>query len=829
MKRAISVVLVFIMVLSLCTSAFASEITDHPYGYGPEDGYVAQLNKVELTIDSDTRSYYEYVARAYQTATPVVYIFTPGNTNISDFLVSSGWKATADAAGIALIFPLPENGEWDIKNGDLDYWKKVSTVVPQNTRNHNTRIYLVGYGDGAQMAQVALLEQHQVFGGAAFIDCNDMDSALLKEFGDVESNGWKSYSDKLSSNVPTCAKDVEQNVLFLTRNSASLNNSIAFWKNAASASNTATRISADTVSYIGTENDAAAVTIKTIGADEVSGKSWSDAVWQHLNQTRRYRNSPNSSLAHSFEWQDDENATLKTMQVEGRTREWVEVLPSDYDSNQSYPVVLALHGSNNDGPQMYELTRLAEVAEARKFIVLFPTGSRTESAYDLWDYKFETDDSNGRQDIEYLLALLDYYKDNYAVEASRIYVTGFSNGGSMTNALAMRHAELFAAAMPYSGAVPDEYYPEITDDTLNIPVWMNKGTLETVSQSIGNYGDEQVAYWTERNGIDMNNYVVEQEGVFATKTYAADTAFLWTDRIDGAHAIFAENYWDIYDDFFAHCQRGENGESIWNDYVVTLKANGKSATISNAKRIDGVVYLPLTALNTIGAKATLTVNGTTIIDTEDGIYADADTMFAAAGMTAAVTVQPKGAVVTVADGYSDVSKNDWFYADVVSISEAGLMSGTGNGKFSPNLDTTRAMVVTMLYRLAGEPAVSVSGAFSDVDKNAYYAKAVAWAEINGIAAGMGDGSFAPNAAVTREQLAAFLYNYAKMSGYDMSKSDNLKSFSDAPSTWAVPAMQWAVGNGLVNGMGDNTLQPNGTATRAQLAAIFVRFGDTFTR
>ena len=176
-------------------------------------------------------------------------------------------------------------------------------------------------------------------------------------------------------------------------------------------------------------------------------------------------------------------------------------------------------------------------------------------------------------------------------------------------------------------------------------------------------------------------------------------------------------------------------------------------------------------------------------------------------------------------GFTDVLDTDWFKADVEKAVESKLMTGTSATTFNPKGVTTRAMVVATLYRLAGSPEVTEKAAFTDVASGSYYEAAVAWAARNEIASGTSATTFEPNKAVTREQLAKFLFNYAVYQGMDaVTLSENLSSFADhdTVSGYAVPAMQWAAGQGLINGT-DGKLLPTGTATRCQFAAILNRF------
>ena len=193
--------------------------------------------------------------------------------------------------------------------------------------------------------------------------------------------------------------------------------------------------------------------------------------------------------------------------------------------------------------------------------------------------------------------------------------------------------------------------------------------------------------------------------------------------------------------------------------------------------------------------------------------------------TPSAPVTPAKPAAPVGLPFADVSGSDWFYNDVRYVYEKGIMDGTGIDRFTPNAPLTRAMIVTILYRMAGSPSVSGSSDFTDVAAGKWFAKAVAWAAANGIVNGYGSGLFGPNDPVTREQLAAILYRYAVYGGMTaVTLEENLGSFADTAqlSAYAIQAMNWAVGQGLINGSGSN-LVPKAQATRAQVAAIIHRY------
>ena len=176
--------------------------------------------------------------------------------------------------------------------------------------------------------------------------------------------------------------------------------------------------------------------------------------------------------------------------------------------------------------------------------------------------------------------------------------------------------------------------------------------------------------------------------------------------------------------------------------------------------------------------------------------------------------------------FTDVGRGDWFFDDVRYVYETGLMNGVSATRFAPYASTTRGMIVTILYRMEGQPAVSRDCPFTDVASGSYYERAITWAAANGIVTGHSGTIFAPDANITREQLAAILYRYAFYKGLDVSvgENTNILSYEDfaSLSEYAIPAMQWACGAGILYGFGGSLL-PDAPANRLQAAAILHRF------
>ncbi len=263
-------------------------------------------------------------------------------------------------------------------------------------------------------------------------------------------------------------------------------------------------------------------------------------------------------------------------------------------------------------------------------------------------------------------------------------------------------------------------------------------------------------------------------------------------------------------------------------YKVTTSAvnnGGVNASPSTAEKGDTItITLSPDKGYTLGKLTVTDGSGKTVSTTKKS-----DTVYTFTMPASAVTV---GVSYVKADEtpsetkFNDVSANDWFADAVDYVTGKGMMNGTAANTFSPKANTTRGMVVTVLYRLENEPSTSAAS-FTDVASGAYYANAVAWANANGIVSGYGNGKFGPNNQVTREQMAAILYRYAQYKKYDVSVGEdtNIMDFDDVRqiSSYAVPAIQWACGAGVMSGKSTYTLDPKGDATRAEVAAMLMRF------
>ena len=271
---------------------------------------------------------------------------------------------------------------------------------------------------------------------------------------------------------------------------------------------------------------------------------------------------------------------------------------------------------------------------------------------------------------------------------------------------------------------------------------------------------------------------------------------------------------------------GSSGGSISTPttYAVNVNAATNGAVAADKKTASKGTTVTVTASPSKG----YVVDAVKVVDKDgkDVAVTEKDGKYVFTMPASAVTVTGSFKAETpapVALPFTDVKSGNWFYDAVKYAYEQGLMTGTSATTFAPNGTMNRAMIVTVLYRLEKSPAVTGASKFTDVPAGQWYSDAVAWAAANKIVNGYDETTFGPMNAVTREQMAAILFRYEQVKGLEnVTLEENLNRFPDQNkiSAYAIPALQWAVGQKIINGNADGTLDPTGTATRAQVAQIF---------
>ena len=304
---------------------------------------------------------------------------------------------------------------------------------------------------------------------------------------------------------------------------------------------------------------------------------------------------------------------------------------------------------------------------------------------------------------------------------------------------------------------------------------------------------------------------------------AVGETFTVTVDISGNPGLCAAQYTLTFDGTVVECVSASVGDVLRG----TLSATNPSA--SDGARVAAASVDPATGDGSIGVFTFRVLRaGSTSFALKDGVFSDANgadiaTNVPGVSSGTAQPSQPSQGGTT----FTDVPASHWAYASIERAAQLGYVTGVGGGKFEPNRQLTRAEFVTMLYRMAGKPAASTAAAFTDVPQNAWYRDAVNWAAEKGYVKGTDANSFNPDGKITRQEVVTILFRYGgAQTGAEVllySVYDGQYTDSGAIAPWARSAMYWAVYNGVITGTSAAAVSPTATATRAEVAAIFVRY------
>ena len=349
----------------------------------------------------------------------------------------------------------------------------------------------------------------------------------------------------------------------------------------------------------------------------------------------------------------------------------------------------------------------------------------------------------------------------------------------------------------------------------------------------------QIAFFSKGESVvvEDNIFTNVQEGSAAVYIYGENAQIdsqLWVcrntvtgdgDALDFSNAVLHDKN-SVFEDNTLNGElvNPELSDDAQKDFVTVVVKDGKTVLVNKTVFEGTRVTLPekptKKGYTFLGWKSSADRK---VYKAEATVKIDEDTTFTAQWMSNWEIVDDiAGAAGSGKEFFTDVKAGDWYYDAVKFVFDNNFMDGVGDGKFNPDGTLTRAMIAQVLYNLEGETG-SYPTVFDDVAKSAWYADAVNWAAASGIVEGKGNNKFEPNAAITRQEMAAILYRYSELKGYDVSKVDSLAAFTDANKVadWAKEAMGWAVENYVINGKGAGKLDPTGTATRAEVAQILM--------
>lgn len=355
--------------------------------------------------------------------------------------------------------------------------------------------------------------------------------------------------------------------------------------------------------------------------------------------------------------------------------------------------------------------------------------------------------------------------------------------------------------------------------TMRLMVGMTEDELRKASPTASN-----TRYWVQSTVLDMT----KNPEIISLGTVAAPTAKITSDK-DNYHVSFN------CDTAGAKIYYNQNFASA--DYMPTMPYNGNEIIIPKSIFTNNTVKITARAVKdgyTDHGVIQFSLNPA-VAESQTGVALEADTGIGTPEQNQGVVKNPKNTQIvnptlSVSGSFADVKRGDWFYDSVMNVVEKKLFNGISDTEFAPSQPMTRAMFVTVLFRMSEDSAQSGKSAFTDVAPGTWYADAVSWAADNNIVKGAGKGIFAPDQSVTREQIAAIMHRYAEYKSYNTSLKDGdnaFNGFSDGASVspYAADAMKWATSKGIINGIGNNVLSPGSTATRAQVAGIIKNMYD----
>lgn len=792
LKKFMAFALVCVMLLGVC-----------PLGLGASAaGAVAkELPKAEdITVDLDDyygqkiEGYYNFNCYVSETVTrtakfyvpantvfnqPTVLIGVPNDVDTWDFLVDSGWKDLADDKGLHIVLMEPVDGKWGNAEDEVAYINALNEDVSFRPFfcAFSSNFYGVGYGEAADLLQQHSVNKPKSWASIALLGASGMTAEQVTALEGTASKVPGVSLAEAQTPVWIVAKEKSDDITRL----------VDFYK---SSNHSNAKKSSDTYAsevYLpkdgGTIDDPWCANVVYDTADweaKCVNKTYSAKIYTELFEgTYRYPGNANGALRRPGEifargFEKFEAKVAGGFDKDGSdlyNREWYVYEPDSVKGKKDVPLVFVFHGAGGSGNEIADRSGWASVAEEKGFIIVMPTGSIEPSVRNVSDMTtneyframWNTGDATETRpsDLQFVEYLHNWMQEKYNIDTTRVYASGQSSGGMMTWACAAKLPELFTAVAPISA-----YNTPDPIGTSLVPIACYMGEEETTFK--GGFAAD-TAKSTIQTWTSLYN-TVENWGSYV---YMDDSA----DKYSSQEGLFTNYVYNTYDGvpMIRAIEVATKTHAIWPSECFDAWDNW---FVNYTKDADGTLYY-------------------------------------------------KGEKVEIDDGqmpFTD-STSHWAKEAIQYVYYHEIMNGTSATTFAPDADTTRGMIVTMLYRLSGSPEITSDSHFTDVSSDAYYSDPVVWAAANGIVNGTSSTTFAPNASITREQLATMLYNYSKFAKYSVSANAKLDSFSDADdvSAYAVDSLQWAVGAELVTGIDATTLSPAGTATRAQVATMFYRY------
>ncbi len=570
--------------------------TGNPYS-PPNQGIFNNQGTLDTSIPG---KYSVYVPSSFLPYSPAVWIFGPDNISSAAFIegeIGQAWVSYADENGIALIVAEPyEGGQWNLTNAvsmrdDDIYLKALQNTILQKFNYlpaafdlDERSLYLVGYQQGGSAAHKFAMMWPQLLAGVVSIGGSEVSESIISSYSSTTAFPWaqsQNSDGKEVLNIQNSSIPLPAWIIGSTSGSEAVKQ---HWITSAGAQPGPANEYADET-YVNGE-------VKIWYSQSDANITPSVLYEQFLKGTLRFAHEPGGKLEPRINFTNNGMTGFfaSEMEVDGYLRHWLTYIPSTYDASQSYPLIIGLHGGSNVGDAFAGDSRWHEAAEKYGLIVVYPTAFPCELemhpgvswiSTPVWSQGIPAP-SNAPDDVAFIKKLIQFTKENYSIDASRVYATGHSSGGGMTWRLGMEAPEQFTAIAPagytLSGNPDNQAGVTVAEMDVPLPIWVVMGRYDAIVTDIfeeGNYNDLCVKYWTGRYGIDANVLTTkyDEEGRFFTRTWTNGKddipLFRYTTVNNLPHIYTPVACGILWEQYFSKITMDENGNRYFEGQAIT--------------------------------------------------------------------------------------------------------------------------------------------------------------------------------------------------------------------------------------------------------------------
>ena len=590
MRKLRFVISLLLIMAAMTSSVFADAEyapVDPSYPYGsPVHGL---FNDQQITVEGAEGSYSINVPEGMQPWNPSVIIMIPDGMEAEEFIATDEgkeWLAVSGDEGIAVAFAEPSEGkEWGTAlRDDFEYIRQMyinmrskSLSVDHAYTLDKSSLGLVGYEEGGSMALLVAADSPTMFSGVAVIDAAPVSSQQLESLG--EGYCWPWPADKWNGVEESAlkAEDVEIPAWFIANETAVPEDAVAYFVAVNDASLSGSNVYADEV--YASDSSISRVWVSDGGkASTITATE----IWNSfLSEIKRFLGFPGGRLAYAVEFTEENGFYVHERMIDGFLRRWMTYVPDSYTGEEAVPMVIVMHGSSASMYAIAEESRWFDVADEYGFIVNFcqaymngrsVSSGNIPAAY--WHDYSTAIDEGGSDDVVYLNYVIDSTEKQFNIDSGRLYVTGHSNGAHMTWRLALDNGTILTAIAPVGGVNGTLKEGLTINYDMLMPAYILMGEYDNGDAYAlvdGNSNVRAIRMWNEHNGVDENNVTITEDGEFTQYFFrnGEDVPLVGFMKIGSTpHVYMPEESFDIWENWFSHYERGEDGTLYYDGTAV---------------------------------------------------------------------------------------------------------------------------------------------------------------------------------------------------------------------------------------------------------------------